>query len=198
MGKVSIIKKSRKEFKCNKCGKVIPAGSKYYKGEINFGPTIVRCEECKLESWEVTTSDYQLSVGEIVYRWRDNYNLEEGVNEDIASALEEIRDDLQDRLDNMPEGLQEGDVGQLIQERIDALESAIDDLNSFDLDDAKQEIADEYVSNLPPEEAEELGDDASWDDIVNVFGYDAENAMYRELFEVLGDDIDSYLSEIGV
>lgn len=198
MGKVSIINKSRKEFKCNKCGKVIPAGSKYYKGEINFGPTIVRCEECKLESWEVTTSDYQLSVGQIVYRWRDDYNLEEGVNEDIASALEEIRDDLQDKLDNMPEGLQEGDVGQLLQERIDALDSAIEDLNSFDLDDAKQEIADEYVSNLPPEEAEELGGDASWDDIVNVFGDDAENAMYRELFEVLGDDIDSYLSEIGV
>lgn len=198
MGKVQVIKKSRKEYKCNKCGKVIPAGSRYYKGEINFGPTIVRCEECKLESWEVTTSDYQLSVGQIVYKWRDDYNLEEGVNEDIASALEEIRDDLQDRLDNMPEGLQEGDVGQLLQERIDSLDSVIDDLNNIDIDTMKQDIADEFVSDcLSAEEADKL-DDPTWDELVELKGEELETKMETELHERLGDEIDSALSEIGV
>lgn len=198
MGKVKIINKSRKEFKCNRCGKVIPAGSKYYKGEINFGPTIVRCEECKLESWEVTTSDYQLSVGQLVYRWRDDYSIMEGVNEDIASALEEIRDDLQDRLDNMPEGLQYGDTGQLLQDRIDSLDSAIDDLNNIDVDTMKQDIADEFVSDcLSAEEADKL-DDPTWDELVELKGEELETKMEAELHERLGDEIDSALSEIGV
>ena len=194
MGKVQIIKKSRKEFKCNRCGKVIPAGSTYYKGEINFGPTIVRCEDCKLESWEVTTSDYQLSVGQIIYKWRDDYNLEDGTNEDLASALEEIKDDLQDRLDNMPEGLQEGDVGQLLQERIDSLESAISDLESIDVDSMKQDIASEFADeHLTPEEQE---DDPTWDDIIMLKGQEAEDAMITMLNEALGEDIDSILSDI--
>lgn len=196
MGKVQVIKKSRKEYKCNKCGKVIPAGSRYYKGEINFGPTIVRCEECKLESWEVTTSDYQLSVGQIVYKWRDDYNLEEGVNEDIASALEEIRDDLQDRLDNMPEGLQEGDVGQLLQERIDSLENAIEDLNSIDIDQMREDIATEFADEHLTEEERE--DDPSWDDIIIMKGEDAEDAMNKMLYDAVSEEIDSILGDIDV
>lgn len=196
MGKVSIIKKSRKEFKCNKCGKVIPAGSRYYKGEINFGPTIVRCEECKLESWEVTTSDYQLSVGQIVYKWRDDYNLEEGVNEDIASALEEIRDDLQDRLDNMPEGLQEGDVGQLLQERIDSLEDVISNLEALDIESMKEDVATEFADEHLTEEERE--DDPSWDDIIIMKGEDAEDAMNKMLYDAVSEEIDSILGDIDV
>lgn len=196
MGKVSIINKSRKEYKCNKCGKVIPAGSRYYKGEINFGPTIVRCQECKLESWEVTTSDYQLSVGQIVYRWRDDYNLEEGVNDDIALALEEIRDDLQDRLDNMPEGLQEGDVGQLLQERIDSLEDVIDNLNCIDIDQMREDIAAEFADEHLTEEERE--DDPTWDDIIIVKGQEAEDAMNAMLYEELSDNIDTILGDIDV
>ena len=32
MGEVKIVNKSRKEYKCSKCGKVIPVGSRYYRG----------------------------------------------------------------------------------------------------------------------------------------------------------------------
>lgn len=198
MARVQIIKKSRKENKCSRCGVIIPVGSSYYKGEIAFSSTIVRCNGCKLETWEVTTSEYQLAVGQLVYRWRDNYSIMEGVNEDIASALEDIRDEMQDRLDNMPEGLQDGDVGQLLQERIDSLDSAIDDLNSIDIDTMKQDIADEFVSDcLSAEEADEL-DDPTWDDIVDMKGPEVEDRMEQELNERVADEIDSALSEIGV
>lgn len=50
MGKVTIIKKSRKECKCGKCGNIIPVGSRYYRGELNFARDIIRCDSCKLES----------------------------------------------------------------------------------------------------------------------------------------------------
>ena len=196
MGKVSVIKKSRKEYRCSRCGKVIPVGSTYYKGEINFGPTIVRCSDCKLESWEVTTSDYQLAVGEIVYRWEKNYGYSEDAIDNIVSDLQEIADDLQGRLDNMPEGLQEGDVGQLLQERIDALESAISELESIDVDSVKEDIATEFSEEYLTDE--ERDDEPSWDDIVIMKGEEAEKAMSEMLDESLTEDIDNALSGIEV
>lgn len=147
MAKVQVIQKSRKEYKCSKCGKVIPLGSKYYKGEINFGPTIIRCSDCKLEAWEVTTSDWQLSTGAIINRWEENYGLSDSTPEEIHDEIESIMDDQQERLDNMPEGLQEGDVGQLIQERIDACEAAMDELDNIDIDSLKADALSEYISD---------------------------------------------------
>jgi hypothetical protein len=47
-----------------------------------------------------------------------------------VSDIENIRDEFQDGLDNMPEGLQQGDTGQLIQERIDGLEEWLQELNT--------------------------------------------------------------------
>lgn len=194
MGKVQIIKKSRKEYKCKKCGKVIPVGSTYYKGEINFGPTIVRCKECGLEAWEVTTSDYQLAVGQIVYKWREDYTLMEGVNDDIAAALQEICDDVQDRLDNMPGGLQEGDVGQLLQERIDSLENAISDLESIDIDSMKDYVVTEFVDEFV--NIKEDQDEPTWDYLINVQGED--DYLYQMLHSELEEAIDSILSELDV
>ena len=178
MGAVKIINKSRKETRCMKCGNTIPVGSKYYRGELNFSRDIIRCETCKLQHWEVTTSDYQLRVGALVYKWRESYDLSTSGVEEIISELEDIRDDLQDRLDNMPEGLQQGDTGQLLQDRIDNLESAIDELSSIDEDCIKEEIASEYGSEDDDEEPE----------------YDEDNAEMVEAFEEkISDAIDEAL-----
>lgn len=156
MAKVQVIQKSRKEYKCNKCRQLIPVGSKYFKGEINFGPTIIRCAKCGLQSWEVTTSDYILSVGEIVYNWRDNYSLsDDDVVDQIADALEDVMNDQEERYDNMPENLQDSPNGQLLQERIDALDSAINDLQSIDVDDIKGDALQEFLLSDDESEVEE-------------------------------------------
>lgn len=196
MGKVSVIKKSRKEHKCNRCQNIIPVGSRYYKGEINFGPTIVRCCDCKLEPWEVTTSDYQLSVGEIIYRWQENYGEAVDALSSIICDLQSISDDLQSRLDNMPEGLQEGDTGQLIQERIDALESAISDLDCIDIDSMSDDIAGSFAEDYLSEEEQES--QPSWDEIVSMKGEKAGEAMSAMLDESLTEEIEGILAEIGV
>jgi len=143
MAKVQFIKKSRKEFRCKKCGAVIPVGSSYYRGEINFGPTIIRCSKCKLESWEVTTSDYQLRAGEILYKWAETYGVSEDTVQSVSDDLQSLCDDLQEKLDNMPEGLQEGDIGQLLQERIDNIDSAISELDCIDIDEIKSDVMSE-------------------------------------------------------
>lgn len=50
--------------------------------------------------------------------------------EDAKSELESLRDEEQDYYDNMPEGIQAGEKGDKSQTAIDAMESAIDDLDS--------------------------------------------------------------------
>lgn len=193
MGKVQIIKKSRKEQRCSKCGKVIPVGSRYYKGLLNFHPDINRCTSCGLESWEVTTSDYQLQVGQIVYRWQDTYGVGTNSAEDISSELESIRDELQDKLDNMPEQLQESDSGMLLQERIESLESAIDELENIDIESLQESVLEECYETEDDEEVDwdELMDDESVDDETK---YELSNA----LDEKISEEIESALSEINI
>lgn len=58
--------------------------------------------------------------------------------ENIKSILESMRDDEEMKYDNMPEGLQESERGDQMQEDIDALENAVASLE--DTIDSLQEI----------------------------------------------------------
>lgn len=197
MAKVQVIQKSRKEYKCSKCGKVIPVGSTYYKGEINFGPTIIRCSDCKLEAWEVTTSDWQLSTGAIINRWEENYGLSESTPEELRDEIESIMNDQQERLDNMPESLQEGDVGQLIQERIYACEAAIDELDNVDIDNLKADALSEYIGD------DEDGnyDDMDYDDVLEKLEKEDPSEvdnLIAKFAELLNDAIVEALNNLEV
>jgi hypothetical protein len=48
--------------------------------------------------------------------------------DDLRSELEQTREDEQDKFDNMPEGLQQGERGQAIEEAVSTLEEAISSL----------------------------------------------------------------------
>lgn len=156
MGKVQYIKKSRKAYTCGKCRQTIPVGSPYYRGILNFHPPIIRCGDCGLKSYEVTGSEYSRAVGELVETWAETYAIEEGVWESVAKALQEIYDGVEERYENIPEGLKEGRSGELLQERMDELQGAIDELD-FDFDGILSEAADE----LDEEEREVIGDELS-------------------------------------
>jgi type I site-specific restriction endonuclease len=55
--------------------------------------------------------------------------------DEIISDIENLRDEQQEKLDNMPEQLQESSAaGELLRERIDAMESWASDLQNIDLD----------------------------------------------------------------
>lgn len=56
----------------------------------------------------------------------------------IKSDLESLKDETQEKLDNMPEGLQQGDTGQLLQTRIDEVDSLISDLDSVDFSEPEE------------------------------------------------------------
>ena len=148
--------KARKEYVCSKCGATIKVGEQYVKGTPFRMKPIIRCNKCGLRHWELSSSNYVRTVGRICDFWQDDYGIGEDTAQSIADELSNLRDELQDNLDNMPYGLQEGDTGQLLQERIDNLDSAICDLESIDYDslveDQKENITceedlDEYLSD---------------------------------------------------
>ncbi len=54
--------------------------------------------------------------------------------EDFMARIDELGEMSQESLDNMPEQLQEGDTGQMLQDRVDAMEQWRSDLESIDLE----------------------------------------------------------------
>ncbi len=56
--------------------------------------------------------------------------------EDIASELETMADEEQDKLDNMPDGLRDGERGQAIEEAEGNLRDAYESLSSW-VDEAR-------------------------------------------------------------
>ena len=81
--------------------------------------------------------------------------------ETFKSDIEELRDTTQESLDNMPEGLQQGDTGQLLQERIDGLESWISDIESIELDIDEDEFKNEVLeeNDMTEDESDKAEDE---------------------------------------
>ena len=143
--------KARKEYKCSKCGEVIKIGDTYLKGTPFRRSPVIRCTKCGLRSWELSSSDYVQGVGRICDCWEEDYGCDEDTAQSIADELDSIKDQCQDSLDNMPEGLQEGDTGQLLQDRIDSLDLAVSDLEGIDYGTLKEDAE----INLDVEEGDE-------------------------------------------
>lgn len=140
MAKINYVKKSRKEYKCSKTGKIIPIGSPYMWISFNYGPTIIRSMEAGFEPWETTSNEYARQVGKLYFdfiedisSYKDISELE-SIKDEYLSELENLRDELEDKLSNLPEQFQYSGPGEVINERIDNVNSVIDSLESIDFD----------------------------------------------------------------
>ncbi len=136
MPRVTSVKSARQDQgRCIKCPREIKKGDpyKWYAFMVGGrgGPKRKHCQYCPVKPADLTNSDYLKGA----------YGIEESIDKipgdvDSVGAAQEIPDQLreiaqeirdlgeeqQGKLDNMPEGLQQGDTGQLIQSRIDACE----------------------------------------------------------------------------
>ena len=87
--------------------------------------------------------------------------------DDIRSDAENLRDECQEHLDNMPEQLQDSDSGQTLQERIDNLDSVIGDIDNFDsefeseIEKEDDETDDEFLERQSEEKQQWLDDKMS-------------------------------------
>ena len=182
MARINTVQKSRKEKVCGRCGKTIPVGSKYFYIDFYSGRTAVRCENCGFKKSE-TTENYYLQQ---VYGLQENYEERlhnstgedlEDIKSELVDELETLKDECQERFDNIPEQLQDGDAGQLLQERIDSLDGVISDVDSTDVQDFEDWREDNGYGEEDFESwCEENGyaDDDSEDD------YDDEDEEYED------------------
>lgn len=152
---------ARKEYKCGKCGGSILPGEPYKKLMGRYIATRYACAGCKFKRSETTSSDYLSQL----YDLQDDFAIDDEVSvEDLIAELENLRDEQQEKLDNMPEQFQEADTGQLIQERIDSIEGAIDTLECLEWpneDEVREQIndaedSDEGIDELVKDELKRL------------------------------------------
>ena len=204
MSKINRVKKSRKEFKCSKCGKVIPVGSPYVYGSVYGRRTPVRrCVSCGLKPYELSTSLYVHSVAPSVEEWEGIYGVTESVWISIADDLQNILDEVQERFANIPYQLQEGDTGSLLQERAEQLENAITELYDFDMENFLSEALDgleaeeqETIHNMLQDRRtleavyEDLADkeeDSSDGFVFSHWKEETESVIVQSIDEVLGE-----------
>lgn len=122
--------KSRKIRKCQKCGREILPGDVYFSAQPYGRREMIRCISCKPERSELTGSDYLAWLYNLQDHLTELYDLTSADSVDeLISELEGERDNVEENLNNMPEQLQDGCI---LQERIEALESAIDELGELE------------------------------------------------------------------
>lgn len=130
-------------------------GDTYLRIEEMYRPTRYRCTHCRPKRSELTSSDYYQWLWELQDNLHETYNLRsDGVNEEIVCELESKKEELEERLENMPEQLRDADAGTTLQERIDSLDNAISELQDLEYPDY-----DEVIENACFDEDEEYDDE---------------------------------------
>jgi len=151
MTRANFVKKARKDYL--EAG--IKKGESYYWWKFNFSSTIHRSKTAPRRS-QLTQSDFLSQVYDIEDRIAEiDYDNFEDEKDSIISDLENLRDETQEKLDNMPEQLQEVGSGEILSNRVESIEEMINELEGCDLDEIDEdEIRNEVEQNKDIEESE--------------------------------------------
>lgn len=163
MARVFTAKKSKagKKINCKRCNAKIKPGDNYYFYTRRFsrskrarGTKFTHCMNCKPRHSDLSSSpmaeiyDAQEDAHRAIDMADNGPDMMSAI-EDLKAAAEDVKERAEESLENMPEGLRENsDSGQTLQERIDALEEYISELEGVD------------VSNIEEPEEPEAGEDA--------------------------------------
>ena len=144
MPRVTFVKSARKDNKC------VKQGESYYWWKFRFGGK--RMSKTRPRPSQLTQSAYFGTLYGLT-EYIEDFNVEPGeegiieeLRDEVTSQLEELRDTTQESRDNMPEALQDAPTGELLQERVDGLESAISEIEGIEEPDQWQEARDSLES----------------------------------------------------
>lgn len=90
---------------------------------------------------QLTQSDFLSQFYALTERI-DELKAEEGIADEVSSIASDFRDlgsEQEDKKSNMPDALQDGDTGQMLEERKEKCESIADELEGLTLDDSDKE-----------------------------------------------------------
>jgi vacuolar-type H+-ATPase subunit I/STV1 len=146
MTKLHFVKKARKD------NPAVKKGESYYWWQFAFSPKQYSATRPRRSQY-ATQSSYlqQVMDMEDANRVCDD-SLIDDIDE-LKTQIEELQSECEQSLENMPENLQEAETGQLLQERIDACEAAISELENIDtvFDDSDHDDPNEFWENVSTE-----------------------------------------------
>lgn len=142
---------------------IVQKGQKYFWWQFPHSEKIIsldppRREQLTRNGWQLAMYDFEDRLSE-ASNFTDPDDLKDHI-ESLISDMTELRDEQEEKKSNMPEGLQESSTGELLQERYDMLDDAINSLEGIDLDfspiadDTKDEQTDEHNEEYIAELAE--------------------------------------------
>lgn len=122
---------------------IIKKGQTYYSWQLyrsskQYSLTYPRPQQLTSSSFMISVYDIQ---DELEAMDSSNFGEVSDLKDAVDNIVEQIRDlqsTTQDSLDNMPESLQNAPTGELLQERIDALENWASELEGIDLEDFEE------------------------------------------------------------
>lgn len=143
MPRVTFVKAARKN------NQVCKKGKSYYWWKFRYGGK--RYSLTPPRPSQLTQSAYYGTVRALTEQIEDA-NIQDNdelisMRDEIGSELESLLDETQGSLDNMPEQLQFSPTGELLQERIDAVEEAISEIECIEECDEEEPEQDDFKAN---------------------------------------------------
>lgn len=143
MARVHFVKHARKDYP--EAG--IAKGDSYYWWKFPYGPK--NKSKNRPTRQQLTQSDFLRQVYDIQDKFGE-LTTESDFESEVDffyAEIEVLRDEVGERLDAMPEHLQDTSTsGELLQERIDALENWLDAIQNVDLDGDPEEVLEELLA----------------------------------------------------
>jgi hypothetical protein len=167
----------------------IEKGESYYWWQFQNSPK--QYSKTPPRASELTQSAYYSTLYSIVEQIEDfSADSAEELSdfaESIKTELEDLRDTTQESYDNMPENLQYSPTADLLQERVDSLESGISEIESIDFD-YEEEDEEELKQTIADEQGIDTDVDG-WEDEV-------ENFIEEKRQELLSEWLQEKLEEL--
>lgn len=179
-------RKARKDYP----EKGIKKGDMYYFAQIKTGPrsSLTIRQLTPIKQSQLTSSDFLSQL----------YGLEEGMDEivhdesavealtDLAQSLRDLGQEQQDKFDNMPEGFQQGDTGQLLEERVSNCDQWADEIDTI-ANDLESKIAE--INDKPLEDLEDLAYDPDEEGAEEPSDEQVQEAREREITDAVAEAI---------
>ena len=142
-----------------KAGKDYPAqgikkGDMYYTADVMTGPRSSKTIRSlkPIPRGQLTSSEFLITA----YDLSDQLDTCDSLDQlaEIKQGFEDLQCETQGKLDNMPEGLQQGSTGKTLQERIDQIDSLMSEIDYAiqEVEDGPQE--DDAVQDDEPDDIE--------------------------------------------
>lgn len=183
MTRAIFVKKARKDYPEHN----IKKGESYYWWKFRFGGK--HFSKTAPKASDLTQSGFLQTLYDIQERI-EGVGVDEDLDSfltDIKSDLESLRDECQSSLDNMPEHLQESSSsGEMLTNRIEALDSMIDELEgiSTDVDVDEDDIRSNVEEENPKNEDESDEDYKSRiDELFEIALEDETNEKKQEIID---------------